>query len=186
LRKVGRNDEADQLQAEANKLLVQGSAAPSMPPDEARQDATSRGGTSGDQRLRDESRARSDVERAIDGLRREVEQLRREVRDLRQSLQRAPGGDESSRQEGRGRHPTDGRRAAPEFVNVEVRLRGEVVRLGEKEQPIRVGEHVKKGETLAVLWNKGLADMTGYPGHLLPRIAGEFSLVAPANGTIVE
>ena len=182
LRKVGRNEEADQLLAEAKTLLAQGNAAPSRPRDEVRPDVTPR-----EHRSRDESRGRVDVERAVDELRREVEQLRREVRDLRQSLQRTPGGNESSHQESKRRYPTDERRAVSELVSVETHLRGEVVRLGEEGRPIRVGEEVKKGDTLAVLWNERLVELTaGIPNHPDAKIIGQFSLEAPASGTVVE
>jgi biotin carboxyl carrier protein len=186
LRKAGRNDEANQLQAEADRLL--GQARLAMPREEGRPETAASDVTPRDQHPREQSRARGDVERAVDELRREVEQLRREVRDLRQSLQRAPGGNDSSRQGGRRRYPTDGRRAASELVSVAAHLRGEVVRLGEEGRPIRVGDHVKKGETLAALFNEALVDMAtgGIVRHLVPRIAGEWSLVAPASGTIVE
>ncbi|HEV3342740.1 MAG TPA: efflux RND transporter periplasmic adaptor subunit [Pirellulales bacterium] len=156
LRKAGRNEEAEQLEAEASRLLGHERRAAKRRQDELRPHQAP-----GDDRRQG---GWGDVEQAVDQLRREVNELRGEVRDLRRSLERGPKADESSRHSS---HTQDGPR---ELVSVRTRFPGEVLRFGEGARPLRVGDRVKKGDALAVLWSKELADQTDklakYQKHL--------------------
>jgi biotin carboxyl carrier protein len=154
LRKAGRYDEADRLQAEANSLLGV-RPSPGGKRDESRPETTPR-----DAR---HPRAWGDVERAVEELRREVGQLRGEVRELRKLLEHGAIGNESSHRERKDdpREQSNARPRTANLVSVSSRFAGEVLRVGGTARSIRVGDRVKKGETLALLSSEGLAELLG-------------------------
>lgn len=174
LRKAGRDQEADELMVVANTLLGRGHRSPNMPRDDVRPDNIRRDGR--------DPRAAGDVRQAVDELRREVEQLRGEVHELRQLLQRGKA-DESNRREKNDSREGNSERSersvvegrASQLAGVSARYTAEVLRIGEGSKSVRVGDHVKQGEPLAVLRS------TDQTGTLV-----DFILPAPADGRIAE
>jgi biotin carboxyl carrier protein len=151
LRKAGRNQDADELLTIAGGLL--GRPLPRMTGDEQRPEVPPRDAG--------HPHAWGDVEHAVDALRLEVGQLRGEIRELRRLLDRGANDNESNQQRRHGvqDRQSDAQARARDLVSMRSRYSGEVLQVGDAARPVRVGDRIKKGEALAVLWSEGLMDL---------------------------